>query len=210
MLENITWLGHASFRIDGAEIIYVDPWKVPAGSPPADIILITHDHHDHCSPDDVRRLSKTGTVVVCPASCRPGRGAKVMSIAPGETVTVGSTRIEAVPAYNIGKTYHPKENGWVGFIVETGGRRIYHAGDSDFVPEMNSVRADVMLVPVGGIYTMTGSEAARAVRAVNPRVAVPMHWGDIVGSAADAENLRREAGIPVEILAPGGRGRPAP
>lgn len=201
MLDKIKWLGHASFRIEGEKTIYIDPWKT-GGGPTADIILITHEHYDHCSVDDVEALAGEDTAIVTVSDCARKLGRDVTVIAPGEAVDVKGIRIEAVPAYNLNKSFHPRGAGWVGFVIEVEGTRIYHTGDTDFIPEMKDVKADIMLVPVGGTYTMTASEAAQAVKTVNPKIAVPMHFGDIVGEKRDAETFRKEAGVQVEVLTP--------
>jgi len=190
MVENIHWLGHDSFRVDGAVTIYVDPWQVPAGAPQADLVLITHDHYDHCSPEDVRRISKADTVVVTVAAAAKKFRGDVRVVRPGDSLTVKGVPIEVVPAYNINKRFHPKSAGHVGFIFTVGGQRIYHAGDTDFIPEMKNLQVDVALLPVSGTYVMTAAEAAEAAKAIKPQVAIPMHYGEIVGSKSDAERFR--------------------
>lgn len=189
-VSHIHWIGHASFRIeDGAAQIYIDPWKVPAGSPPADVILITHGHYDHFSPDDIACVEGPGTVFVAPADVAaklPGR--TVVVARAGEPCRAGSIGIEPIPAYNVGKKFHGKDAGWLGYnITLSSGQRIYHAGDTDVTPEMKAVKTDVALMPCGGTYTMTPAEVAAAANAFKPTVLIPMHWGDLVGSEADAE-----------------------
>ena len=198
MLENIHWLGHASFRIEGAQVIYIDPWKVKDGEK-ADLILITHSHHDHCSPEDVAKIRKAGTEIVTVADCGSKFPGKVCAVAPGDRVTVHGIPVEAVPAYNIGKAFHPKANGWAGFVITVEGTRIYHAGDTDRIPEMDRVEADMALLPIGGTYTMTASEAAEAAISIAPQTAIPMHWGDIVGSKRDAKRFRERCAGKVEV-----------
>lgn len=201
MLEGIHWLGHASFRIDDEATIYIDPWKI-AGGPPADLILVTHAHHDHLSPDDIARVRTPDTVIVCPAQCTNEIEGDVRVVEPGQTLLVGPVTVEAVPSYNTNKPNHPKAAGNVGYVVTVGGRRIYHAGDTDLIPEMADIRCDVALLPIGGTYTMNVDEALRALERITPQVAVPMHWGDIVGDKEDAERFRRKApkGVRVEVL----------
>jgi L-ascorbate metabolism protein UlaG (beta-lactamase superfamily) len=200
LLEGITWLGHDSFRIKAPEgVIYVDPWKL-RGAEPADLILITHSHQDHFSAEDVHKLAKPDTTVVTVAQVAKQLKGDVRTVKPGDTLTVKGIKIEAVPAYNPAKQFHPKAAGHVGFIITAGGRRIYHAGDTDLIPEMANVQADVALLPVGGKYTMTASEAAQAANLIKPKVAVPMHWGDIIGTRADAEEFKKASKVPVEIL----------
>jgi L-ascorbate metabolism protein UlaG (beta-lactamase superfamily) len=200
LLEGITWLGHASFKIVAPEgVIYVDPWKLTGGEK-ADLILITHDHHDHLSPDDVKRLQKPDTTIVTIAASAKQLQGDVRVVKAGDTLSVKGIKIQAVPAYNPGKQFHPKALGHVGFLFTAGGRTIYHTGDTDFIPEMAGIQTDVALLPVGGKYTMTASEAAQAVNRIQPKVAVPMHWGDIIGSRADAEQFKAESKVAVEIL----------
>ncbi len=191
LLENLHWLGHASFRLDGPPTIYFDPWNLKGQPPQADIILISHEHHDHCSPDDVRRVSWAGTVTIAsPGAAKKLRG-NVHTLQPGERTTVGGVEIEAVPAYNVGKHYHPRRAKHVGFIVTVGGERLYFAGDTDHIPEMSDIRCDVALLPVGGTYTMDAEKAAQAATDIRPKIAVPMHYGSgVVGTRADAERFR--------------------
>jgi len=198
--EKIKWLGHASFRIEGSKsTIYIDPWKLK-GSVTADVICITHSHYDHLSGEDIEKIRKPSTVIVGPADCRGGFGAAFKTVAPGDKVTVGDVAIEAVPAYNTDKDFHPKKKGWLGFVVSVDGVRVYHVGDSDVIPEMSGVKADVALVPVGGTYTMTVKQAAEAVSKINPKVAVPMHCGDIVGTLGDRETFKASCKTAVVIL----------
>lgn len=200
LLEGITWLGHDSFRIKAPEgVIYVDPWKLRSVEP-ADLILITHEHHDHFSADDVKKLLKPDTTIVTIAAVAKQLKGDVRTVKPGDTLTVKGVKIEAVPAYNPAKQFHPKAAGHVGFIITAGGRRIYHAGDTDAIPEMANIQTDVALLPVGGKYTMTASEAAQVANLIKPKVAVPMHWGDIIGTRADAEAFKKASKVPVEIL----------
>jgi L-ascorbate metabolism protein UlaG (beta-lactamase superfamily) len=197
LLERLHWLGHSSFRLDGPPTIYFDPLNLKGQLPQADIILVSHEHSDHCSPGDVGRISGPGTVIVASPGAAQRLGGDVYVLRPGERTTVGGVEIEAVPAYNVkrfrspGVPFHPKEDEHTGFIVTVGGERVYFAGDTDRIPEMTSFRCDVALLPVGGTYTMDAEEAAQAAADIGPKVAVPMHWGaGIVGTRADAERFR--------------------
>ncbi len=199
MLENIHWLGHASIKISAERLIYIDPWKLGKDEPTADLILITHAHYDHCSPEDVQKICGEQTTVVCPADCVEKLPGKIETIRPGERLAVEGIQIEAVRAYNLNKAFHPRANGWVGYIVTVGGKRIYHAGDTDLIPEMEQLKVDVAMLPVGGTYTMDAREAAEAANRITPQVAIPIHWGDIVGSVRDAEKFSQLCQVPVEI-----------
>jgi L-ascorbate metabolism protein UlaG (beta-lactamase superfamily) len=200
--NKVKWLGHASFRIEGDDsTIYIDPWKLQS-SASADIICITHSHYDHLSEDDVAKIRKPSTIIIGPPDCKAGFGDAFKKIAPGESHTIGNVTVEAVPAYNTDKNFHPKEKNWVGYIITVDGVRVYHCGDTDEIPEMASASVDVALLPVGGTYTMTVNQAAQAVNKINPKVAVPMHCGDIVGTLEDRASFNSASKIPVVILHP--------
>ena len=185
----IHWLGHDSIRIDAGLTIYIDPFKIQPG-PPADLILITHEHFDHCSPEDVAKIQKDDTVIVTEKDSAKKLSGDVRVLAPGDSLTVKGIEIEAVPSYNINKKFHPKANNWLGFILTVDGTRVYHAGDTDLIPEMTDINADIALVPVSGTYVMTANEAVEAALAINPSLAIPMHYGSIVGDTNDAETFK--------------------
>ena len=201
VVKDIKWLGHASFKIKDDKVIYIDPWKLKTPEP-ADIILITHEHYDHCSPEDVKKIKKDTTWIVAPGDCASKFSGNVKVVQPNEKITVEGIEIETVSAYNLNKDFHPKSNQWVGYIVTVKGTRIYHTGDSDFVPEMKNLKVDVVLLPIGGTYTMNAEEAAQAANAMNPKVAIPMHYGTIVGSVKDVERFKKLCNVQVEVLEP--------
>jgi len=191
MIENIHWLGHDTFKISGEQIIYTDPYQI-ATKDTADIILITHGHYDHCSLEDVQKLRTKETIVVAPPDCASTLGGAVKKVKPGDSLTLGSVHIQVVPAYNINKQFHPKQNGWVGYVITLGGARIYFAGDTDRIPEMKKLgEIDIALLPVCGVYVMTAKEAAEAALDIQPSLAIPMHYGSIVGSSRDAEEFKK-------------------
>lgn len=190
MLETLHWLGHDAFRIDGPPVVYLDPYTLGAGLPPADLVLITHDHFDHLSEEDLAKVRGPGTVVAGPPEVAAKLGG-VEVLRAGERRTLAGVPVLAVPAYNTNKKFHPKETGKVGFVLTVAGVTYYHAGDTDLIPEMDGLRPDVALLPVSGTYVMTAAEAAEAARRIAPRTAVPMHYGTIVGSDADARELAR-------------------
>lgn len=188
MIDNIHWLGHDGFYVQGSKTVYFDPWEV-GGEPKADIVLVSHEHYDHCSPEDVTRISKPGTIIVTEPDAARKLPGKVEVLRPGQSLETGGVKITAVPSYNTDKQFHPKSKNWLGFIVELDGVKIYHAGDSDFIPEMEGLEVDIALIPVSGTYVMDPDQAAAAARAIKPKIAVPMHYGKIVGSEADAEKF---------------------
>jgi L-ascorbate metabolism protein UlaG (beta-lactamase superfamily) len=199
MAQKITWLGHDGFRIDASKTVYIDPYEIDS-SEPADIILITHEHFDHCSPDDAAKVQNAQTVIITEKDSAGKLSGDVRVMQPGEKLTIDGVTIEATPAYNLNKNFHPKENGWLGFIIDIDGVRIYHAGDSDFIPEMESLNVDIALLPVSGTYVMTSDEAVEAALAINPGLAIPMHYGAIVGDATDADNFKDKLQGKVEVL----------
>ena len=207
LVEGIRWLGHASFLIEDSRNIYIDPYDISkelaAELPKADVILVTHDHPDHYSPEAIERIAGPATVLVSIKAVTkdlPDAIKHSRTVAAGDTLTVDGIGIEAVPAYNIEKKFHPKDKGYVGFVIHLQNRTIYHAGDTDLIPEMKNIVADVALLPVGGTYTMDAVEAARAADVIQPKVAIPMHWGKIVGSWEDAKEFQARAKIRVLVL----------
>jgi len=201
MVKNIHWLGHDTFKITGEKVMYTDPFKVKKADI-ADIILITHEHYDHCSPDDIKKLQGPKTVIVAPADCASKLKGNIKIVKPGDMIHVSGIRIEVVPSYNTNKQFHTKDRGWVGYIFTVAGERIYLAGDTDYIPEMKTFRADIALLPVSGTYVMTADEAVQAALDIKPKIAIPMHYGSIVGSGGDARKFaeKLKGKIIVEIL----------
>lgn len=199
MIQGIHWIGHASFRIEDGIVIYIDPWQVK-NPVPADLVLISHGHRDHLSPEDLAAIAKPDTVYVCAAPYADQIEGDVLPISPGETVEACGVTVKAVVSYNTNKPNHPASAGNVGFIVEVGGRRIYHAGDTDLIPEMSEIACDVALLPMGGKYTMDAPEAAKAVQRIKPAVVIPMHWGRIVGTPEDVERFKELVPGDVEVV----------
>jgi L-ascorbate metabolism protein UlaG (beta-lactamase superfamily) len=206
LLDSVEWLGHAGFRITaGRRVVYIDPYRVGDG-PPADLILLTHGHYDHFSPQDIERLSTDRTLVVAPPAVAERVRGRVVSVAPGEGID-DPLDVRAVAAYNTskrgpeGELFHPRDAGGVGYVLNIRGEHLYHSGDTDVIPEMDQVvGVDVALLPVSGVYVMTAAEAAEAARRIGPRVAVPMHWGEHIGTRADADAFAESASVEVRIL----------
>jgi L-ascorbate metabolism protein UlaG (beta-lactamase superfamily) len=194
LVTKLHWLGHDSFRLDGPPIIYFDPWKLEGPLPTADLVLVSHEHHDHCSPEDIAKIRGPETVILAGGSAAeqvPGARA----VRPGEHLTLLGVEIDMVPAYNVNKfrspgvPFHPQESQHVGFVVTVDGVRLYHTGDTDPIPEMADLECDLALLPVSGKYVMTVEEAAEAARTLAPEIVVPMHYGSGIGTADDGQRL---------------------
>jgi len=207
----LKWLGHSGFLVQNGKTIYIDPFRIGTELPQADIILITHSHYDHCSIEDIKKIAKDGTIIICTADSQSKfrhidlkLDLKPIEIGGKIEFDEGNIKIWAVPAYNINKTFHEKAEDWVGFILELGEINIYHAGDTDNIPEMKHIQEiDIALLPIGGTITMNAGEAASAALIIKPKLAIPMHWGSIVGNKDDAEIFVRQCsanGIEARIL----------
>jgi L-ascorbate metabolism protein UlaG (beta-lactamase superfamily) len=196
---DFTRIAHDAFRIAGSKVICTDPFKI-MNRMEADIVLISHEHFDHFNREDLDKVVSPATTIVASPLCKEGlSGLKVKVthyLDPGGKITVGNVEIEAVPAYNLnkfrapGQAFHPKGEKRLGFIIKMDGTTVYYAADTDFIPEMNSITCDIALLPVSGTYVMTADEAAEAARALNPKIAVPMHYGAIVGTDEDAKKFK--------------------
>ncbi len=209
----LRWLGQSSFLIENEKKVYIDPYKLSGGEK-ADIILITHPHYDHCSVEDIKKIVKKNTVVVIPADCQSKiariEGVDMKIVGAGQTLQLDGdlgkgVKIGTVPAYTVDKDSHPKDEGWLGYVLKINNMVVYHAGDTDKIPEMDKLQGKikVALLPVGGTYTMNAEEAAEAASVIKPELAIPIHYGEVVGGREDAEEFVRlcEAeGIRAEIL----------
>ena len=186
---------HSSIRYGGDTVVWFDPFQVKDSPWDGDVIFITHEHYDHFSPEDIRRVMKPDAVLVLPESCLAAAQAagfspaQLLTVLPGTHETVKGIAFDAVAAYNVGKPFHPQANSWAGYVVELDGCRVYVAGDTDDTPEARAVTCDVAFLPVGGTYTMTAPEAASLANVLRPQVAVPTHYGSIVGRMSDGDDF---------------------
>ncbi len=211
----ISYLGHSGFIIQNSKRIAIDPYNVSSLVEKVDLILITHSHYDHCSIKDIQKLSKKGTIVVVTVDSQSKIGhvddVEMQVIEVGDEIEFENVKISAVSAYNIDKEFHPKSDGWLGYVIKMNNVIIYHAGDSDKIPEMSKLSGYgkegnkfVALLPVSGTYTMTAEEAVEVAKIISPTIAIPMHYGSgVAGTLEDAQKfikLCTENGIKAEIL----------
>lgn len=205
MIDNIDVPAHSCVRIRTEEgpVLYFDPYLLEEAPHDADAVFITHDHYDHYSPEDLARVANDRTVIVAPRTTvhtllEAGEDeSRIVAVDPFQTIEVLGLTVETLPAYNIGKDFHPRANNWVGYVVTTGSNRVYVAGDTDITPENQQVKCDIALVPAGGTFTMTALEAAQLVNTIRPAYAVPTHYGVVTGEKTDGETFAAhvDAGI---------------
>ena len=211
----LKWLGHAGFMLRNSKVIYIDPYNISDESEKADLILLTHSHYDHCSVADLSKIIKQGTKIIATADCqskitRSEVPVRMEIVEAGQELDYGGIKISVMSAYNLDKPFHPKDESWVGYLIKMNDVLIYHAGDTDVIPEMQKLTGHkhpekkfIALLPVGGRFTMSVEEAVEAAKLIKPSLAIPMHYGSIVGSSEDAEEfceLCREEGIECTIL----------
>lgn len=195
MLEDIEVLYHSSIRINKGKLIYIDPYHIEKNYNDADMIFITHDHYDHYSEEDIDKVRKNNTIFIVPENLlnkliKKGiNDENIITLDPGDAENIDGIKVEAIHSYNMDKPFHPKENNWLGYVIEIDGVRYYIAGDTDITEENKKIKCDVAFVPVGGTYTMNFSEAAQLVNIIKPKIAVPIHYGSIVGTKQDATDF---------------------
>ena len=207
MIENIEVFKQNHIKIkSGGKVIHIDPFQTEFASFDADFILITHDHFDHFSLKDIENTAKDDTVLIVPENMKNKAEAagkcvkKIITVKPGEKYNVDGLEFETVPAYNIGKPFHPKSAGWVGYIIKTDGKRVYVAGDTDATEEAQAVKCDIALVPAGGTYTMNAKQAAKLVNTIKPEFAVPVHYGGVVGKEKDGTEFQKAVDGDIKVV----------
>ncbi len=198
-VKKIHWLGHDAMRIDGSTVVVIDPFQISV-TKPADLILISHEHFDHNSPEDVAKIRKKDSIIVTDSASAKKLKGEIKVVAPGDKLSVKGVEIRVGPAYNTNKDFHPKSAGMLSFVFTLDGVRYYHAGDTDVIPEMNHLDVDIAFLPVSGTYVMTADEAVEAATAINPKIAIPMHYGAIVGSEDDAEKFKKALEGKIEVV----------
>lgn len=196
----VVFLKHAGFMVKGSKTIYIDPYDLPKDveMDAADYIFITHDHFDHRDFDAIKKLSGTNTTVVIPEGCSIG-GEATCTLGVGVKQDLDDIFVETVPAYNVGKEFHPKGHNYVGYIINVDGITIYHAGDTDHTSELEGVNADIALIPVGGKFTMDINEAKKAIEKINAKHVIPMHYDTFPDIETDVSKLESEK---VTVLKP--------
>ena len=207
IIDNIEVFKQNHIRINsGGKEIHFDPFRTDNAPGNADFIFITHDHSDHFSPGDIERTACGNTVLIVPEKMLSKAAAvesfvgKIAAVRPGETYDIDGLEFETLPAYNIGKPFHPKNAGWVGYVLKTGGGRIYVAGDTDATEEAKAVRCDIALIPIGGTFTMNPKQAAELVNEIKPGIAVPVHYGSIVGKEKDGSEFEKRVDKDVKVV----------
>lgn len=186
MLEKVTLFCHSSIKLVGNKIIYIDPYNINEEMHDADFILCTHTHYDHYSPEDIEKVKKKNTVIIAPADI-PG----IIKVVPNVKYEIEGLKFKTTYAYNQNKNFHPKENNWVGYIIELDDKKYYIAGDTDNIPEIREIECDVALIPIGGTYTMNKQEAAELCQTLKAKVIIPTHYGLIVGEKEDGEEFAK-------------------
>lgn len=192
-------LYHSTVRLGGSKVVYIDPWQIAGEPHDADVILVTHEHHDHYSPEDIAKLAKPETILAGPLSIADQLPADAMTVEPGKRYTIGGVAVETVAAYNIGRPFHAQERNYVGYLVELDGIRYFIAGDTDTNPENSSVCCDVAFLPCGGKYTMDAPQAAELANTIRPKTAIPTHYGTVTDSADAAEIFRAAVAAEIEV-----------
>ena len=195
MLEKVEVLYHSCIKFNLEKTIYIDPFGIKKNSNDADIILITHSHFDHFSKEDIEKIKNENTIILATQDLYDKlldlqfKVENIVIVEPNNTYKVLGIEIKTVPAYNINKQFHPKQNNWVGYLLNLQNTLYYVAGDTDCNEDNKKIKCDVAFVPVGGTYTMTAIEAAELINYIKPKIAVPIHYGSIVGDKTDAENF---------------------
>ena len=197
MLQNIKILCHSCIRIEDKYVIYFDPFKVNKNYNDADIIFITHSHYDHYSKEDINKIRKKDTIFIAPIDLLNTLlnndiiKENIITVVPNEKYTVSGINFKTIPAYNTNKQFHPKENNWVGYLIKLNNITYYIAGDTDITKENKKIKCDIAFVPVGGTYTMDYKEAADLINIIKPQIAIPTHYGSIVGNINDGLNFSK-------------------
>ena len=206
MIDKLTVNEHSSIRIGADKVIYFDPFHLVRADHDADIIFITHDHYDHFSPEDIEKCAGSDTLFVAPYTMAKAFSKakiseeRVTFMHAGYSAEILGIPVDAIAAYNAIKPFHPKKNGWLGYVVTLEGKRIYVCGDTDATPEAKEVTCDIICVPIGGTYTIGAKQAAELVNLIKPEIAVPTHYGSIVGKTADADTFAACVEPPIKVV----------
>lgn len=196
--KRITVNTQSSIRIEADHIIYFDPLNISGEPKDADIVFITHDHYDHFSPEDLKKIKKANTRLVVPkemhetALVQSGfMKEQIITVEPYHSYLIEGYPVTTIPAYNVEAPFHPKDKHWCGYVITIDGTQYYIAGDTDYISENKKVLCDIALIPIGGTYTMDVEAAANLANAIRPKVIIPTHYGSIVGDSECGLRLQK-------------------
>lgn len=196
MIDNIKCLGHSSIKIINDKVIYIDPYNLKESNNDADIIFITHSHYDHFSINDINIIKKDNTIIVITEDVynevlKLGfKESNIIKVLPNNNYIIDNIKFNTIPSYNINKSFHPKDNNWVGYLIEIDNIKYYIPGDTDLIEEAKEIKCDILFVPIGGTYTMDYIEASILTNIIKPKIVIPIHYGSIVGSKIDADRFK--------------------
>ena len=196
MVEGIKINCHSSIKIAKDKIVYIDPFRINEVPHDADYIFITHSHYDHFSIQDILKVAKIDTIFVSIQDTKSSLELmgipeeQIIIVEPNNKYELDNIKFETVHSYNINKKFHPKENKWVGYIIELNETKYYIAGDTDNIEEIQNIKCDIALLPIGGTYTMNSKEAAELANKIDTAIVIPTHYGEIVGTEEDLGEFR--------------------
>ena len=193
-ISNIEINTQSSIKLTLDKIIYFDPYKIEDNKHDADIIFITHNHYDHMDINSINKIKNENTIIIAPQTMKDTidkiEFKDYIYLNPNENIDIDNINIKTIPAYNIEKSFHPRKNNWLGYIVTFNNISYYIAGDTDKTKESESVKCDIALIPIGGYYTMDVEEATELIKIIKPKIVIPTHYGSIVGNIDAGKKLR--------------------
>lgn len=194
-MGRVQLLCHSSIKLNGTKTIYIDPYKIENQTNDADYIFCTHSHYDHFSPEDIKKIINEKTKLIIVESSREDAlelvdENRLLIVSPNNKYKIDDIEFETTYAYNENKMFHPKENNWVGYLINLDNTKYYIAGDTDNIKEIQNITCDVALIPIGGKFTMNYKEASELANKINSKVIIPTHYGTIIGTKEDAQKFK--------------------